>query len=87
MRAASSLVARLHPHDRSKILVDRSRVLTLRASNDQAEVFSDAGCAKDKLVRASPTKCAGFPVNLPSGRSDLAELLMHGQSSDEGEIA
>lgn len=57
--------------------------MALTTSGEQAGLFLQAGCAKDKLVRVSPAEWAGLPMNLPPDCSDLAELLVHGQSSNE----
>jgi hypothetical protein len=74
---------RLHPQDCSEILVDAPRVMALAASGEQAGFFFQTGWAKDKLVGVPTAERAGFPANFPSDCSDLAELLVHGQSSDE----
>ena len=52
-------------------------------SGEQTGLFLQAGSAKDKLVGVSPAECAGLPMNLPPDCSDLAELLVHNQSSSE----
>jgi hypothetical protein len=77
------LSVRLHPQDCSEILVDALRVMALAASGEQAGLFLGDGCAKHELVSVSSAERAGFPANFPSDCSDLAELLVHGQSSDE----
>jgi hypothetical protein len=77
------LSIRLHPQDGSEILVNASRAMALAASGEQGGFFLGAGCTKDKLVGVSSAERAGLPANFPSDRCDLAELLVHGQSSGQ----
>jgi hypothetical protein len=80
-------VSLLHPHDCSKIVIEASRALAPAAPGEKGGLFLRVRCPKDKLILASSAEWTGFSANLPSGGSDLADLLLHGQSSGEGEVS
>ena len=67
----------LHPENLPEVLIDPSGMLTLGASCKELGVFRCERRTEDYLVSVPTARRAGFPADLSTNGSDLADLFLH----------